>query len=526
MQICLMLPKGRPAPAPQNIRGAGTTMAPDPTTAQVTMTLAAFAATGATPRPSGETLEQQTKRIITGIDAQLNDPALATQDAWELVWLALSEANANMAYLVRSTNGSNEFAVVARGTDADLTDVLEDLDVGTVVPFPESGSPKPITVSKGAMDAFKRVVNTRSIASPSPNVTLAQALAIALKAAPASPQPTVYLTGHSLGGCIATMLAPYLQAQTLPKQPKFAVITFAAPTAGTQSFVDYFNSVPWIINERQNNAYDLVPHAWADLDTTAGWYPNPGPQATEEVKLLIGTISKRTKGNVYVQPGTLYPMNTGYTSLAKNLVNKTTQDFLGQVAFQHANSTYLDLVGAPAIPSPPVVTDLSPTFGAAGDTVTIHGKDFSQDSKVDFGHFACAERDTVIAPSGLKITTKVPTGTGVVHVRVTNTLGTSPAVAMGQFAYGGPAPVVVSAVSPTSGKVGTLVTISGSGFAQGATVHFKDKASESVKFVSTGQLTATAPGQLDDHQTVNVTVTVGKATSPTSPADEFTYTGR
>jgi hypothetical protein len=174
---------------------------------------------GATPRPSGENLEQQTARIITGIDAQLSDPTLATQGAWELVWLALSEANANMAYLARSTDGSNEFAVVARGTDADPTDILEDLDVGTVVPFPESGSPKPIAVSKGAKDAFTRVVNARSIASPSPNATLAQALFAALKAAPSAPQPTVYLTGHSLGGCIATMLAPYLQAQTWPPGP-------------------------------------------------------------------------------------------------------------------------------------------------------------------------------------------------------------------------------------------------------------------------------------------------------------------
>lgn len=499
-------------------------MAPDPTIAQVTMTLAALASTGATPRPSGETLEQQTARIITGIDAQLSDPGLATEGAWELVWLALSEANANMAYLARSTNGSNEFAVVARGTDADWTDILEDLEVGTVVPFPESGSPKPIAVSKGAMDAFKRVVTARSIASPSPNVTLAQALAVALKAAPSSPQPTVYVTGHSLGGCIATMLAPYLQAQTWTNQPKFGVITYAAPTAGVQSFVDYVGSVPWVIDERQNNAYDLVPHAWADLPTTAGWYPSPGPQATDEVKVLIGTIAKRTMGNVYVQPGTLRPMNTSYTTLAKNLVNNTTQDFLGQVAFQHANSTYLDLVGAPAVPSAPVVTDMTPTFGASGATVTINGSGFSQDSMVDFGRFACTQRQ--IDPSGRRITAQVPNGTGVVHVRVTNTLGTSPAVAMGQFAYGGPAPVVVSAVSPTSGKVGTPVTISGSGFANGATVHFKDKPSDSVKFVSTGQITATAPGQLDDHQTVNVTVTVGKATSSTSPADEFTYTGR
>lgn len=499
-------------------------MAPDPTIAQVTMTLAALAATGATPRPSGETPEQQTERIITGIDAQLNDPSLATQGAWKLVWLALSEANANMAYIAQSTNGSNEFAVVARGTDADLTDILEDLEVGTVVPFPESGSPKPIAVSKGAMDAFKRVVNARSIASPSPNVTLAQALAVALKSAPSSPQPTVYLTGHSLGGCIATMLAPYLQAQTWTKQPRFAVITYAAPTAACAELRRLLQ-LP-AVGHRRAPEQRLRPGT-ARVGRSRHhrrWYPSPGPQATEEVKLLIGAISKRTKGNVYVQPGRLYPMNTRYTSLAKNLVNKTTQDFLGQVAFQHANSTYLDLVGAPPVPSPPVVTDVTPTFGAAGATVTINGTGFSQDSMVDFGHFACTKRD--INPSGTRITAQVPNGSGVVHIRVTNTLGTSPAVAMGQFAYGGPAPVVVSAVSPTSGKVGTPVTIGGSGFANGATVHFKDKASGSVRFISTNQITATAPDQLDVHQTVNITVTVGKATSPTSPADEFTYTGR
>ncbi|MFJ9468199.1 hypothetical protein [Streptomyces caniferus] len=76
-------------------------MASDSAIAQVTMTLDALAATGNTPRPSGETLEQQTNRIITGINAQLHGPTLATQGEWELVWLALSEANANMAYLAQ-----------------------------------------------------------------------------------------------------------------------------------------------------------------------------------------------------------------------------------------------------------------------------------------------------------------------------------------------------------------------------------------------------------------------------------------
>ncbi|WP_042422955.1 IPT/TIG domain-containing protein [Streptacidiphilus anmyonensis] len=499
-------------------------MASDPAITQVTMTLAALAATANTPIPSGETPEHQTARIIRGIDAQLSDTSLATRGVWELAWLALSPANANMAFIARSTDGSNQFAVVARGTDADLTDILEDLEVGIVVPFPESGSPKPIDVSLGAKQAFDRVVNASSIASPIPNRKLADALAIAVNAAPASPPPTIWLTGHSLGGCIASMLALHLQAKPWPKGTQFAVMTFAAPTAGLQNFVDYFDSRSWVVDERQNNAYDLVPHAWADLAVTEDWYPSPGPQATDEVKSKIDKISKRTNGHVYVQPGTLCLMNPGYTLLDEDLVNKTTQDFLGQVAFQHANDTYLELVGAPPVPAGPKVEYVTPTFGAPGETVTVHGSGFSEDSVVDFGPFAC--KDPVVDPSGSTITVRAPIGIGVVHVRVTNDLATSPAVAMGQFAYGGPAPVVVDKVGPRSGKVGTPVTIGGSGFADGATVHFGNQVSDSVKFVSTGQLIATAPDQPDVSQTVDITVTVAKNTSPTSPRDEFTYTGR
>lgn len=56
-------------------------------------------------------------------------------------------------------------------------------------------------------------------------------------------------------------------------------------------------------------------------------------------------------------------------------------------------------------------------------------------------------------------------------------------------------------------------------------MNFKDRASTSVTWVSDTQLTATAPLQVDDSQTVDITVTIGDIATPTSPADEFTYTG-
>ncbi|MEU8780268.1 IPT/TIG domain-containing protein [Streptomyces sp. NPDC048637] len=356
--------------------------------------------------------------------------------------------------------------------------------------------------------------------------TLPQALAGFLAAVPAKPQPTVYVTGHSLGGCIATMLATYLQAQTWTNKPQFALLTFAAPTAGLKSFADYVDSLSWSRNERYVNAYDLVPRAWSDLSTAKGWYPSPGPTANEEVKILLTEIDLLRKGNGYVQPGanSTRTMNADYAKYNKELVNKTTGDFLGQVAYQHANSTYLTLLDASVVPAGPVVTALDTTAGKGGTKVTVTGSGFAADSVVDFGPIPCT--GVTVDPSGRQITAIAPDGTGIVDVRVTTSLGTSPAVPLGRFAYGGPAPVVVSAVSPRSGKAGGQVTIDGSGFAQGAAVRFKDTAAAGpVTVKSPTQIIATVPSRVLEPKTVDVTVTVGVATSPTGPADEFTYAG-
>lgn len=516
----------------------------DTTPAQVSITLAAIAATAATPRPSGETQQAQALRAMRGVSAQPSDPALATGGTWRLMWLALSPDNGNLAYIAHNSDGSNQFAVTVRGTVDNPTDTMEDLDVGTVVPFTAGGSPAPVAVSAGAMAAFTQVVNARGttgtpaagpeggepdIVVPPSGTTLARALAGLLASAPSTPQPTVYVTGHSLGGCIATMLASYLQAQTwAPNQPQFALVTFAAPTAGLQGFADYIDSLQWSLNQRWVNAYDVVPLAWSDLSAAKHLYPPAtGPVATDVVKVLLSEIDLLRKGNVYVQPSAdnASTVNGDYSLFDKALVNKTTDDFLGQVAFQHANATYLTLLGAPVVVGGPVVTGVSPHAGGGGTPVTISGSGFGPDSAVDFGPIACAE--FTVDPSGTQISATAPDGAGVVDIRVTTMLGTSPAVPLGQFAYGGPAPVVVSSVTPSSGQIGKHVVIAGSGFTKEAAVHFKDVVADSAIVEPPTRIRARAPhrplDQVEKAKTVNVTVTVGVATSPTSPADEFTY---
>lgn len=486
-----------------------------PTVPQVTMTLSAIAATAAIPRPSGETLAEQSTRIMLGINQQLADTSLATQGTWVLCWLGVSPGNANMAYLARNADGSNSFAVVFRGTVGTVTDLLEDLDVGTVVPFNLAGMPSAVSVSKGAMKAFTEVV-TMSTAG----ITLAQALGTAL--GQAQPNPTVYVTGHSLGGSIATMVAPYLQTLTWPNgKPNFELHTFAAPTAGGADFAAYVDSLDWQANERHYNSYDMVPQAWNSLEETRNWFLTPGPASTYDVKAVISTLMGLPGPHVYAQPGKSDPLNSSYDPVDGNLVKQSFQDFMGQVAFQHANSTYLYLVGAPDVQPGPVVSVVTPV-GKAGAPVEIVGSGLSQGVMVDFGT-AASSKQYVLSDEAIVVW--APEGAGVVDIRVTNHLGTSPAVPRGQFAYDGPAAVAVTGISPDSGRKHDQVQINGIHFTSDAQVYFGDNPATLVSYAPE-QLLVEAPTVtigINKSATMNITVLSNGYSSPASPADEFTY---
>ncbi|GAA2023765.1 hypothetical protein GCM10009839_21800 [Catenulispora yoronensis] len=517
-------------------------------TTQTAMTLAAIAPTGAAPRPSGETLQAQTARVRAGVARQLE-----THTTWQLKWLALSPDNANMAYIaVNKAPGPDQVAVVIRGTTANLLDVMEDFDVSTVVPFTASGSTTPISVSKGAMTAFTEVVNMRpAVPQGQDRSNLMQALAELLSTL--NPQPGVFVIGHSLGGCVASMVALYLKALPWENKPEIGVLTFAAPTAGLADFARFFNRQKWLQSVRCANVYDLVPQAWASLHNVLDdphndhkpWYPQ-GNKVNGELKMLIRALERLPGYNKYHQPCTgeqVVLLNTKYEMYNSSLVNDTVEDFMAQVAYQHANTTYLELLGAGVqLDEPPRVNALTPDDGGPTVSLVISGSGFAkfdpQNTSVDFGLIACDPAAVSIPNDTQIIVTDVPAGFGIVDVQVTNPLGTSGASPASQFAYDGPEPVTVTFIEPAEAETGSTIVISGAGFTENADVYFGKKKSPNVELVPPPPpfppyppvLVATIPksGKTPKHvagTTVDVTVAANGYSSPTSPYDEFTYTG-
>ena len=192
---------------------------------------------------------------------------------------------------------------------------------------------------------------------------------------------------------------------------------------------------------------------------------------------------------------------------------------------------------------PPLVSGVSPPSGdpAGGQQVTITGARLTQASDVIFtpvgapaGTRGTKATNVTSVPGAedTQVTATTPAGTGIAHVTVTTPVGTSPAVPADVYAYTSAAALpTVTGVSPAYGDVagGQLVTVTGAGFADPATVTFTPagaggaagETATGVTVVSATELTATTPA--GGTGPADVTVTTASGTSPVTPADGYTY---
>jgi IPT/TIG domain len=158
---------------------------------------------------------------------------------------------------------------------------------------------------------------------------------------------------------------------------------------------------------------------------------------------------------------------------------------------------------SPAGPSPqppppaaaaPTLTAISPAVGVTtgGQNITIAGTGFIAGATVSIG----AAATNVAVASATSITATTPArAAGQADIAVTNPDGQSGR--LGGFSYGVPSspPPSIAAAGPASGPVsgGTSVSITGGGFAPGATVSFGAATATAVNVAGESSITATAP---------------------------------
>ena len=170
----------------------------------------------------------------------------------------------------------------------------------------------------------------------------------------------------------------------------------------------------------------------------------------------------------------------------------------------------------------PLISSISPNSGptAGGTTVTISGTGFAAGATVKFGNTA-ATNVNVLGSTTITAVTPARTS-GSVNVVVTNPGGQS-ATSTSGYTYTGTAAPTVTGVNPTSGPTagGTSITISGTGFAAGATVTVGGSAATGVIVNNSTGITATTPAHAAGAVDVVVTNSSGQSGTKTSA---FTYT--
>jgi len=265
-------------------------------------------------------------------------PAGSPATGWTLAWgpVETTITQGNLVFVAQAA-AAKQCAIVIRGTYPHFTpalfeDLFQDLTVGILLPWSYPASPD-AKIAGGTMDGLEDIKGLRDAASGLSLLDLMQQGALAAA--------DIYVAGHSLGGCLATVLAPWLR-YALGAARTILPCTFAAPTAGNQAFAGMFTSMfPNAL--RLYNTLDVIPMAWANLAGVKSLYAAPGPGCPLALKAGIDVLNVSLAPLKYQQP------NGGGNPLRG--VATSSQNFIAEILSQHDSNNYLSLLGAPTVPS-------------------------------------------------------------------------------------------------------------------------------------------------------------------------------
>ena len=151
------------------------------------------------------------------------------------------------------------------------------------------------------------------------------------------------VTGHSLGGCLVSVVAPWLQFALALENITVPIVpcSFAGPSAGNADFAEYFQNT-FGYSMRYHNSLDVAPYAWSNLSAIENIYAPDGlptpDLAWDAIYAFEGAME--LAGVNYAQPSSGNPL-TGQFSPGL--------DWYGEAYLQHHTSTYMALLGGTTV---------------------------------------------------------------------------------------------------------------------------------------------------------------------------------
>ncbi|MBV8458629.1 MAG: lipase family protein [Acetobacteraceae bacterium] len=294
------------------------------------------------------TQQQMSSEINAGI-------AEAGYKSWQVAWgPALNADRSNLAYAARNSE-TGQLAVSIRGSDFSFwLNWIQDLAAIKLVPYeqfvPSASSTSQI--ARGTAIGLRNVLRMQDGT---------ESLETFLTAAPKG--TPILITGHSLGGCLASALAPCVADWRRSSAFGISVYTFAAPSPGNAEFAEYYNALFTDQSGHRTafrffNSLDVVPNAWASLDTVETYYP-PLVSCPPDITRLVARAETAVAGK-YVQlgkvavgsavelSGTIMTPFGAYRGRMEPNAFKNAL-FLWEAAQQHACITYQALLQTPLI---------------------------------------------------------------------------------------------------------------------------------------------------------------------------------